>query len=643
MTRTIVVVNIYKMSGIIWPKNVLAAANKSSYPGRGGQGRGPQGRGGRSYPRPTTAPKPVIPNTMEPTINPKGESVGVGVRTESEPVRASLGLGACPSRQLIINQASELGPHGYTILKSVLTVPELIHIRKECTVVPILSTFVKNGPPPEKIPLYTETKEAIHLPRYIGTKLYGPVKCVLSPGENMHPDLKFNGKLRPEQQEVIDAFRTNSPFIDDNENGTFRVGGGVINVKCGGGKTVMGIKIAVDEINKATIIVVHKTFLADQWIERIQEYAPGARIGRVQGTTFDIENKDFVIVMIQTIYDKTYPPGTFSKFGLTIIDEAHRVCSSEYFKALRQIVTPCMIGLSATIEKKNGLESILYGFVGDKIYQGVGTDMEDDLVTVYAIHFRSEDEEYTNVPTNYMGDLLYSTLVSQISKFLPRIQFIVRVMTDMLNEFPDRQIIGLSFTRDLLNALQKGLAGGEKSQKYTTGFYVGGMAQDKLKDSESKNVVLATYSMAAEALDIKTLDSLFMASPKVDVVQAVGRILRLLTGPKSIIDLVDSHSTFQSQWAKRRKYYDSCGYTIVSTTSDEYCGIGKTAWKPYKSRNKKKCSNVGTSDIIGALYGAVNSCSMDEARACQYSMCNVEVESEEDDLAETQIAEECAW
>ena len=53
------------------------------------------------------------------------------------------------------------------------------------------------------------------------------------------------------------------------------------------------------------------------------------------------------------------------------------------------------------------------------------------------------------------------------------------------------------------------------------------MKESDLKISETKKIVIATYSMASEGLDIKTLTSLMMITPKTDIVQAVGRILKV--------------------------------------------------------------------------------------------------------------------
>jgi hypothetical protein len=131
--------------------------------------------------------------------------------------------------------------------------------------------------------------------------------------------------------------------------------------------TVMSLKI-ISVLSKKTLILVHKEFLMNQWIERIQEFLPTARVGIIQGPKFEVDNKDIVIGMIQSIYDKVYPMNTFSSFGLTIIDEVHRIGSEEFSKTLTKIVTPYMLGISATVDRKDGLTKVLHMFIGEKLY-----------------------------------------------------------------------------------------------------------------------------------------------------------------------------------------------------------------------------------------------------------------------------------
>jgi hypothetical protein len=76
--------------------------------------------------------------------------------------------------------------------------------------------------------------------------------------------------------------------------------------------------------------------------------------------------------------------------------------------------------------------------------------------------------------------------------------------------------------------------------------------------------------MAAEALDIKSLTTLIMATPKTDIEQSVGRILREKHSSPVVVDIVDSHDLFQNQWRKRKTFYKKENYKIIYTSSTNY-------------------------------------------------------------------------
>ena len=333
--------------------------------------------------------------------------------------------------------------------------------------------------------------------------------------------------------------------------------------------TVMALKI-ISEIERKTLIIVHKEFLMNQWIERISEFMPTARVGKIQGPKFDIEDKDIVIGMIQSMYDRPFPNNAFSSFGLTIIDEVHRIGSEEFSKTLFKTITNCMLGISATVDRKDGLTNILHMFIGPKIYSEERKD--EDVVEVRAIEYIHKDPEYNEIAYDYMGNVAHSTMISKISNFVPRCDFVVRILRDLIKENPEKQIMVLSQIRGLLTDIHEKIA-----QDCDVGFYVGGMKQKDLQETEEKQIVLATYAMAAEALDIKTLNTLVMVSPKTDIIQSVGRILRTRGLGKLIVDVIDTHEVFQNQWKKRRTYYKKCGYGISYIKSDEY--LKNTSWK----------------------------------------------------------------
>ena len=465
-----------------------------------------------------------------------------------------------------IRQSAYIGAKGYTIPKSALTTEEINFLKEDLFVKPM--TFSVVGTPPESaFPVYRENSNKMYIPRFYGIERYGlPDATELEDGEDIF--VEFAKPLRDYQDKIIDVYM--------NYVAEYPVGGtgGILEVPCGRGKTVMALKI-IALLKKKTLIIVHKEFLMNQWIERIAEFLPGATVGKIQGTIFDVDRKDIVIGMIQTLYDKEFPAGTFSKFGLTIVDEVHRIGSEQFSRTLLKAITPYMLGISATVERKDKLTKVLYMFIGEKIYSEVRKD--EDAVCVRAIEYISSDDDFNEVVYDFRGNTQFSTMISKISEFGPRSDFIVRVLQDLFDA-PDRQIMVLCHNRSLLNYLYSAIQ--HRMPTTTVGFYVGGMKQKDLQATESKQIVLATYAMAAEALDIKTLSVLVMASPKTDIIQSVGRILRVRHDNPIVVDIVDRHEVFQNQWKKRRAYYKKSNYRILMTDNLKYTGMKELEkWK----------------------------------------------------------------
>ena len=341
--------------------------------------------------------------------------------------------------------------------------------------------------------------------------------------------------------------------------------------------TVMALNI-ISQIKKKTMILVHKEFLMNQWIERIQEFMPSTRVGKIQGPIFDVDNKDVVIGMIQTLHSRDFPSSAFESFGLTIIDEVHRIGSEEFSKTLFNVVTPYMLGISATVERKDRLTKILYMFIGPKIYTEERTD--DDIVQVRGIYFKSQDTEFNETEYDFRGAPKYSTMITKLCQFGPRSDFIITVLSDLLKENPQKQIMVLAHNRELLTYLYDSIRHKISNDVNTVGYYVGGMKEKDLKITEGRRIVLATYAMAAEALDIKTLSTLVMATPKTDIEQSVGRILRAKGQNPIVVDIIDSHEYLRRQFNTRRTFYKKCRYQIVTRNIEEYSGFTNvSSWK----------------------------------------------------------------
>ena len=373
--------------------------------------------------------------------------------------------------------------------------------------------------------------------------------------------------------------------------------------------TVMALKI-ISLLKKKTLIIVHKEFLMNQWIERAAEFIPSARIGKIQGSVVDIHNKDIVIGMVQSLYDKDYPASIFEEFGLTIVDEVHRICSEQFSRTLFKTISPYMLGISATVDRKDKLTKVLHMFMGDKIYSEQREN--DDVVCVRAIEYASADPEFNEVELDFRGSPKYSTMISKLCEYGPRSDFIVRVLGDLLEESPENQIMVLCHNRSLLAYLYQSI---QHKALTSVGYYVGGMKQTNLQETEKKQIVLATYAMAAEALDIKTLSTLVMVTPKTDITQSVGRILRMKHDNPIIVDIVDTHELFQNQWIQRRRFYKKCNYRIRWIDSANYKGFRidwnlDTTWKRvYEPKDKQSGTCVekdeDDEDRISASSGGI--------------------------------------
>ena len=677
------------------------------------------------------------------------------------------------------NYSTYLGEKGYSIFKECLSVEEQHYIRKELTVKP----FIPKSPiQPAPFPIYLESPLKLYIPRYFGIETYGaPDRILIQPGKDIHID--FNGDLRPYQTAIVDKY---IKHVD-------KCGGGLLDVDPGKGKTVMALNI-VSRLGKCALVIVHKSFLLNQWIERIEQFLPGARVGKIQGQILDIENKDIVIGMLQSLSMKEYSKDTFRHFGLAIYDECfprntlihtsqgpmeigqlydmwlshnmsnglsnkyvriekeveklvdvmpkilsfnknterfewgqmtyawkrHRkdlikvylmcgsfVCTPEhkilttngykcakelligdyiecmyniadpvdigncnlykpssqkgmmaptaflYFenyippttpesakifgkseegydvfdievkdnhnfvlkmsdgKYLNPIVSNChhmgaevfsrcmmkvnttyTLGLSGTMERKDGLTKVFEMFIGPVVHKEK-TESEHSVL-VKGIVYNVDDEEFNETQYDYMGNPKFSTMISKLCSYNYRSEFILYVLVSELELNPEQQIMILAHNKSLITYLHDAIVH-RKIADGSVGYYIGGMKEAALKQSESKKVIIATYAMASEGLDIKTLTSLILASPKTDVCQSVGRILRQKHSSPLVIDIIDGHDIFMSQWYKRRKYYKSQNYKILICDNDEYKGGYNKDTSKWKVSSEVKVKGKGGS------------------------------------------------
>tara|TARA_B100000123_G_scaffold272366_1_gene254794 strand:+ start:38 stop:1474 length:1437 start_codon:yes stop_codon:yes gene_type:complete len=450
-----------------------------------------------------------------------------------------------------MSNSTYLGQKGYSIYKDSINFKDINWIKNELLVRPYIP---KSPVQPEAFPIYLESPKKIYIPRFFGIEHFGePEEIKIKNGENIN--IKFNGTLRDYQINVVNAYKNCL-----NNNG----GGGLLELPCGYGKTIIALNI-ISELKTKTLVIVHKGFLVNQWIERIEEFLPNARIGKIQGQIIDIEDKDIVIGMLQSLSMKEYPDEMYNSFGLTIVDECHHISSEVFSRCLKKIVTKNMLGLSATMQRKDGLTKVFKMYLGEIVYKAKRDT--HDKVLVKAINYTTSDENFNKVILDFRGNTAQSKMISKLCEYNQRSDFIIKVLKKELEEKNDQQIMVLGQNKNLLIYIHNAV---KEQDIASVGFYIGGMKDADLKVSETKKIIVATYAMASEGLDIKTLSTLFLVSPRTDVVQAVGRILRVKHERPLVIDLIDPHQNFINQWNKRRAFYKKNKYKIIMTDNKEY-------------------------------------------------------------------------
>lgn len=445
-----------------------------------------------------------------------------------------------------------LGKMGYTIYKHGLTPKEYKLIKDNLTVSPYIP---KSPVQPEKYKIYLESQSKCYLPRYFGIQHFGePDVYCIPKGDPIQ--LEFVGSLRVNQLPIVEAYLSK---VNDRTGG-----GGLLDVPCGWGKTAMALYIC-SRLQVKTLVIVHKSFLVNQWIERIEEFLPSARIGKIQGKEIDIQNKDIVIGMLQSLSVKHYSEDTFASFGLTIVDECHHISSEVFSQSLTRIVTKYTLGLSATMTRKDGLTHVFKMFLGEVVY--AVKRIADDTVLVKTLLYDSKDDAFKETVYDHRGNPQYSTMITKICDYNERSEFILKVLQNELTHTKEQQIMILAQNKSILKYLYDAIV---HRNLGSVGYYMGGMKESQLKESETKQIVVATYAMASEGLDIKTLTTLLFATPRTDITQAVGRILRVKHNRPLIVDILDTHDVFQRQYKKRLAYYKKNKYTVMVSDNTRY-------------------------------------------------------------------------
>lgn len=381
----------------------------------------------------------------------------------------------------------------------------------------------------------TYTKDKLILYREHETRpncLYIPRALIRRPADDAgwpSVGMNFTGKLRPEQQKIVDAY---IKYIDVHN-------GGIIKSGVGTGKTVMGISIAA-LINMPTLIVVPTEYLMNQWRDRLKTFSnlKDSDIGTVRGSIFDVQKKKVVLGMIHSLCKPGRYPQQFYKWpGLMIVDEVHTVGAETFSVVASLFWSMYRLGLSATPRRKDGMEKAFFYHIGGICSEAIPIPKNPKVIFVPFKNLKATD--YGCVIGNELNLGKYYTRLSKIPERNVMLSQCIRRAFDK-----GRDVLVLSERLSVLNDLEELLKLPKEIGRLT----------GTSKRGLDRKIILATYQCAGLGADIKRLSTVVLATPRVDVEQAIGRILRdpeAKTEPV-VIDIIDEASDVMRGWAMAR-------------------------------------------------------------------------------------------
>ena len=169
---------------------------------------------------------------------------------------------------------------------------------------------------------------------------------------------------------------------------------GVVTLPTGAGKTMLAM-LCISRTSRPTLVHVPTIDLMQQWYGLLEQYF-GMRVGRVGGGY-----KDWEPLTVST-YDSALLHVEYygNRYGLLIFDECHHLPGDQFKYAALASMAPFRLGLTATPERSDGKESILYEICGPLVYQVHIDELEGHALAPYRVQTieidlsTSELEEY---------------------------------------------------------------------------------------------------------------------------------------------------------------------------------------------------------------------------------------------------------
>lgn len=411
------------------------------------------------------------------------------------------------------------------------------------------------GSAPTSFCVYRVHEGRLYCPRFYGLQRWGPAETdARTLGAPV--DVTFSGTLTPVQRQATDTVL--SHHLNEAANG-----GAIVVLPCGMGKTVFAVH-AVATLKRKTAVLVHTTVLKTQWKHSFEQFCPGVRVGFVQGNVFDVEDKDVVIMMVQTVAKRQFAFDKTDSFGVLICDEAHHIAAPLMNTALQCFRARYVLGLTATKERVDGCTCLLHWSLGPEAFRAERTS---EAARVTVVHYRGAAREINTRD----GRPLVAVMLNKLAEHAGRNAWLASCIA-YLRTTKGRTLIVLSHRVSQLKDIRDKVC----APPHDVDPDDVGMLQASLKEADrashlARPILLCTYTMADEGLDKKTLDTCVMATPKARVEQCIGRIQRPCETKQSplVVDVADEGTFYVRLRGQRQRFYAKQKYEVQNVNADD--------------------------------------------------------------------------
>ena len=345
------------------------------------------------------------------------------------------------------------------------------------------------------------------------------------------PEFRF--ELRPSQQEVYDE-------VEDNC---------IINAWVSWGKTFTGLAIA-GKLGQKTLIIVHTVPLRNQWAAEVEKVY-GITAGIIGSGRFDVSSP-VVIGNTQSLYRRI--PDIRREFGTVILDEMHHVSSPTFSKVVDTNYARYKIGLSGTIERKDGKHVVFRDYFGQKVHKPPKENYMTPSILVYRSEVRFMDG--SNIPwANKVTQLAYN------EEYLHSVALLAAFYAEK-----GHKVLVVSDRVHFLQTCAE--LAGEKAVCVTGEVPHEDRKKLMSKISDGKaNILCGTQAIFSEGISLDDLSCLILGTPVNNeplLTQLIGRVIRKKEGKKNpvVIDIHLKGNTARRQASNRIGYYMKEGYQI---------------------------------------------------------------------------------